>query len=111
MFIFIFVTYNTKKQFYQEHKDFYKNDLNGVVVKIIETRGTKVYYDSIDFFYTDFCTDEYIVEESIKVGDIFKKKGEIIEFYREDNYGKIFVVINCKVIKPNDSYFLYFFDL
>ncbi|KFF15772.1 hypothetical protein IW20_12775 [Flavobacterium hydatis] len=107
-FIFGFNIYNSKKELYQKHLEFYNKNFTAEVEKIYEGRGTKIYYSPNIFFYNNYCEDEYKLKETIKVGDIIVKKAEILEVYRKDKSNKI---ITCKVINPGKSYFQYFSDL
>lgn len=97
--IFIFNVYNSKNEFYNQI-------FTSQVVKIIEGRGTKIFYNSSDYFYSDYCEDEYKLEELIKVGDVLEKKIGILEVYRGDKNNRIII---CRVIKPEKSYFQNFF--
>lgn len=104
--IFIFNVYNSKNEFYLKQNEFYNQIFTSQVVKIIEGRGTKIFYNSSDYFYSDYCEDEYKLEELIKVGDVLEKKIGILEVYRGDKSNRIII---CRVIKPEKSYFQNFF--
>ena len=108
LLLFIFNVYNSKKEFYLKQNEFYDQIFTSEVTKIIEGRGTKIYYNSNEYFYSDYCEDEYKLEKIIKVGDILEKKTGILEVYRGDKNN---MLINCKVIKPKKTYFQIFFGL
>jgi hypothetical protein len=93
--IFSFAVYNSKSEFYRKHNEFYNQIFTAQVTKIVEGRGTKIFYNSNNYFYSDYCEEEYKLEKLIKVGDVIRKKTGILEIYRED-----FQIISCKVIKP-----------
>ena len=92
--IFSFAVYNSKSEFYHKHNEFYNQIFTAQVTKIVEGRGTKIFYGSNNYFYSDYCEEEYKLEKLIKVGDVIRKKTGILEIYRED-----FQIISCKVIK------------
>lgn len=104
--LFTFNVYNSKNEFYLKQNEFYNQIFNSQVTKIIEGRGTKIFYNSSEYFYSDYCEDEYKLEELIKVGDILEKKIGILEVYRGD---KNYKIITCRIIKPEKSYFQNFF--
>jgi|694.fasta_scaffold18069_3 hypothetical protein len=108
LLLFIFNVYNSKKEFYLKQNEFYDQIFTSEVTKIIEGRGTKIYYNSNEYFYSDYCEDEYKLEKIIKVGDILEKKTGILEVYRGGKNNKL---INCKVVKPKKTYFQNFFGL
>ncbi len=94
--IFLAVVYNSKRADYENEKSFSKKYFNGQVLKIVEGRGTQIYYSETDFFYA-------ISEVDFKVGDIFKKTTDSLEVYRNDK-----VTAKVKVEKPAETYFEYF---
>lgn len=51
--IFCFVIYNSKKDFYEKSEEFYRKSFSGEIKKIIEGRGTKVYYENDSYFYEE----------------------------------------------------------
>lgn len=108
--IFAVFTYNSKRNDYNTHIEFYKNDFNGRIAQIIEGRGTKIYYNPKDSFYTDFCENAIDIEKIIRVGDVVKKKDSIIKFYRVDNDFNSTEIFSSTIIKPADTYFSYFFN-
>lgn len=108
--IFALFTYNSKRIDYNTNIEFYKSDFNGKIAQIIEGRGTKIYYNPKDYFYTDFCENAIDIEKIIRVGDVVKKKDSIIKFYRVDNDFNNTEIFSSKVIKPEDTYFSYFFN-
>jgi hypothetical protein len=84
---------------YKNNVEFYKKEANISIKKIVETRGTKVYYNSEDFFYL-----ETYKGDKLEVGDSISKKNEKIEIFTNGTltgYGQI--------KKPKENYFLYFF--
>lgn len=105
--IFGFNVYNSKKEYYEKHVGFYNKNFSGEVKKITEGRGTIIYYNSNEYFYTFFCEDEYKIDEYIKVGDIVVKKTGTLEVCRNNTDN---IIITSKVIKPEKSYFKYFFS-
>lgn len=108
LLIFGFNIYNSKREYYKEQVEFYNKNFSGVVKDICEGRGTKIYYSSNEYFYTFFCEDEYKLDENVKVGDIVIKEFETLEICRNkrDN-----VIISSNVMKPEKSYFEFFFGL
>lgn len=110
--IFASIVYNTKRDTYQLHKEFYNKDFNGSIVKIIEGRRNSpgIYYNSKDRFAPGFCQNSSDIEEVIRVGDVIKKKDSIIKFYRVDEDFNSTEIFSSTVIKPADTYFSYFFD-
>jgi len=104
--IFGFYVYNSKREYYEKHIEFYDKNFSEEVKKITEGRGTKIYYNSNEYFYTFFCEDEYKIDRDLKVGDIIVKKTDTLEVCRNsmDN-----IILTSKVIKPKKSYFEYFF--
>lgn len=109
--IFSFVVYNSKRDYYAADKDFYYNAyFNSEVAKIVDGRGTKIYYNDSDFFYTDALKDNLEVEQLIEIGDIVKKQDSVLEIFRRDKNGDIQKIFTGKIEKPESSYFSYFFN-
>lgn len=104
LLLFVFNVYSSKKEFYLKQKEFYNKTFTSQVTKIIEGRGTKIFYNSNEYFYSDYCDDEYKLEELIKIGDILDKKTGILEVYRDNSK-----IITCKIIEPKESYSESFF--
>ena len=93
--------YFSKWSNYKTEVEFYENDSNISIKKIVEARGTKVYYGMDDFFYLSSYKGS-----KLSVGDSMSKKNEKIELYSNGTlkgYGEI--------RKPKDNYFKYFFGL
>jgi len=89
----------SKWRTYKNNVEFYKKDINFSVIKITETRGTKVYYDKDNFFYFDTYKGD-----KFELGDSILKKNGKIKLYNKSSlkgYGEI--------IKPKENYFEYFF--
>ncbi len=105
--IFGFNIYNSKSEYYKKHIEFYNKKFSSEVNKIVEGRGTKIYYNTNDYFYTFFCEKEYKMDEIIKFGDILVKKKDTLEVCRNSINNIIF---STKVIKPKKTYFEYFFN-
>ena len=59
---------------YKNNVEFYKKEANISIKKIVESRGTKVYYNSEDFFYLETYNGD-----KLEVGDSISKKNEKIE--------------------------------
>ena len=110
--IFASIVYNTKRDDYKLHQEFYNKYFNGRIVKIIEGRRNSpgIYYNSEDYFHSRFCENSSDIEEIIRVGDVVKKKDSIIKFYRVDEDFNSVEILTCTVKKPADTYFSYFFD-
>jgi len=88
--VFSFVVYNSKRDYYEADKDFYYNAyFNSEVAKIVDGRGTKIYYNDSDFFYTDALKDNLEVEQLIEIGDIVIKQDSVLEIFRRDKKGDI----------------------
>ncbi|WP_190311295.1 hypothetical protein [Psychroflexus gondwanensis] len=100
------VIYFTKTDYYKNTVDFYKNDVNGIILKIKESRGTKVYYNESEFFYLDQLKDK-----SIKVGDSISKRGSDLLVFEKNSNGQYEFLKKINVIKPKDSYLKFFYGL
>jgi hypothetical protein len=104
--IFFFTVLNSKTDNYEKSKEFHLKYFSGEIEKIIEGRGTKIYYDNDNFFYED----DY---EGIKllVGDLIRKNGSEITIIRKNNNGDYVEIGKGKSIEPKKSYFDYFFGI
>ena len=100
------IIYNTKSDYYKNKVDFYESDLNGVVTQIKQTRGTKVYLNESEFFYLDQLQDK-----SLKVGDSINKKGSELNVFEKRNQDEYRFINKITVVKPESSYFKFFFGL
>jgi hypothetical protein len=84
---------------YKNEVEFYKKDINISIKKIVEGRGTKVYYSEKNFFYLSTYKGS-----KFEVGDSISKKKHKIELYTNGaltGFGQI--------RKPKENYFEYFF--
>ena len=104
--IFFFLVYNSGTEYYKKSKEFHSKYFSGEIEKIIEGRGTKIYYDSVNYFYEG----DY---DGIKlmVGDIIRKNGSEITIRRKDRNGNYAEIAKGKSIEPAKSYFHYFFGI
>jgi hypothetical protein len=135
VFIFCFQIFNSKREYYEVDMHFYKNDINGVITKIKEGRGIKIYYNDSDFFYlsqleskslsediannkktkkvywgSSGVHEEEILEiQSLGLGDSISKDGPVLTIYKKNKQGKYLSTIKRSVNKPEDSYWDYFF--
>ena len=98
--------YTSKMSYYQNKVNFFEKNINGVVSKISEGRGTKVYYSESDFFYLEQCQ-----VNSIKVGDSLSKSRSVIKVFRKTESENFGIIEEEKVLKPKNSYFNFFFGL
>ena len=95
----LFLIFFSKWYEYKNDVEFYKKNINSTILKIKTNRGTKVYYNSEDFFYLDTYKGD-----KLEVGDSISKKNEKIEIFTNgtlNGYGQI--------KKPKENYFIYFF--
>lgn len=99
--------YNSKSEHYKNKVDFYNKNIDGIITKIKRTRGTKVYYAESDFFYL-----EQLEDKLLKVGDSISKKtnSELAVYEKIENEHYIYLT-KIKVMKPQSSYFKFFFGL
>lgn len=104
--IFIFIVYNSKSEYYQKSKEFHEKYFNGEILKIVEGRGTEIYYEKNSFFYKD----DYEGPELL-VGDILRKNNSEITIMRKNAEGDYVEIGKGKSIKPKESYFNYFFGI
>ena len=86
--------------------DFYKKNVDAIILKIEEGRGTKVYYNESEFFYLD-----QLKEESIKAGDSISKRGSDLLVFDKNTMGQYHFLNKIEVTKPEDSYFKFFYGL
>lgn len=96
--IFFAVVYQSKSDYYENEKAFYKKYFNGEVRDIQHGRGTKIYYSKTDFFYSNDSKTDF------KIGDNFKKSADSLELYRNGD-----LIRKVKIDKPAATYFDYFF--
>ena len=100
------MVYNSKSEYCDKSKKFKRSNFNGEILKIIEGRGTKIYYENNNYFYASECR-----ELKIKVGDIVSKSRTELIVKRKNLYGQ-YIEIGKKIIKEsNESYFNYFFGI
>jgi hypothetical protein len=107
--IFAFTVLNSKRDIYNLNKQFYSENFNSEVVKIEDGRGTKIFYNSHDFFYTDFCSNSLILERNIKIGDVVKKQDSLLEIFRRNNKKQFVKILSTSIEKPTNNYFSFFF--
>ncbi|MEO8236613.1 MAG: hypothetical protein ABI576_00795 [Flavobacterium sp.] len=79
--IFAFTIYNSKKEYYEKSIEFNNKSFNAEVEKIVEGRGTKVYYQ-------DYNTENYFYLEDYSgvklfVGDVLRKNSNEISIRRK----------------------------
>lgn len=99
--------YNSKTSDYKNEVAFFNQNITGVITKIKQTRGTKVYYDKSNFFYLS-----QLQNRTVKIGDsISKIANSDLAVYKKNENGKFILQTKIKVLKPEDSYFEYFFGL
>jgi hypothetical protein len=103
--IFCFVVYNSKTEYYEKSKEFNQNSFSAEIEKIVEGRGTKVYYKNDSYFY-----EEDYEGVKLKVGDVIRKNNAQIIIMRKNSNGEYVEVGKGKSIEPSKSYFNYFFD-
>ncbi|MBF4491953.1 hypothetical protein IR010_05310 [Flavobacterium sp. MR2016-29] len=104
--ILLFLIYNSKNEYYKKSKEFHEKTLNGEILEIAKSRGTKIYYDRNDFFYqSDYEGPELFV------GDVIRKNGSEIMILRKDSKGDYIEVGKGKSVEPEKSYFNYFFGI
>nr|WP_315246283.1 hypothetical protein [uncultured Flavobacterium sp.] len=104
--IFLFVAYNSKRNYYEMSRDFHSKYFNGEIQKIEEGRGIEIYYEKDNFFYKD----DYEGPE-LFVGDILRKSNHEITIMRQNSSGDYIEVGKGKSIEPKKSYFDYFFGI
>jgi hypothetical protein len=104
--IFLFSVFNSKRDYYENHQEFYKGyDFNAEIIKIVEGRGTKIYYSEQNYFYSSIY-EGAIIEK----GDLIKKHNTIIDVYRKNNNTHKYILIGSgEIIKPKNNYYEYFF--
>ncbi len=105
LILFVFI-YNSKTDYYNKDKEFFENNVHGVICNIKKTRGTKIYYNTTDFFYLSI-----LKSKDIKIHDsIYKKQKSDLNLFRKDKDGKYFFLKKIEIKAPKDNYFEYFFD-
>ena len=102
--IFCFVVYNSKNDYYEKSEEFYRNSFSAEIEKIVEGRGTKVYYENDNYFY-----EEDYEGVKLKVGDVIRKNDAEIIITRKNSSGEYVEIGKGKSIEPNKNYFNYFF--
>lgn len=96
--------YTSKMSYYQNKVAFFEKDISGIVSKISEGRGTKVYYQESDFFYLEQCK-----VNSINIGDSLSKRRSSLKVFRKTGFDNFILFEEGKVLKPKSSYFNFFF--
>jgi hypothetical protein len=104
--LFCFMVYNSKTEDYEKSKEFNKNYFTAEIEKIVEGRGTKVYYENNKYFYEDDF--EGI---KLKVGDVIRKSENEIIIMRKNSKGEYIEAGKGKSKEPSKSYFNYFFGI
>ena len=106
VFIFFGFIYNSKREFYENNVAFYNKNLNGNILKIVNGRGTKVYYSAENYFYLDFY-------KGIKLedGNSFQKTDNDLKIYKKTTDGKLIFKGVGEMEKPQETYFKFFFNL
>ena len=104
--IFGFFFYNSKTDDYEKSKEFYNKTFSGKIEKIVEGRGTRIYYGDQNYFY--LSNYEGI---ELLVGDIIQKNNSKISILRKNSKNEYLEIGNGKSLEPKKSYFEYFFDL
>ncbi len=104
--IFLFFVYNSGTEYYEKSIEFSRKNFSGEITKIVETRGTKVYYKDYDIENYFYLGDYSGVE--LLVGDVLRKRGDEITVMRKGNNNELFEVGKGKSLKPEKSYFTYF---
>jgi hypothetical protein len=91
-----------KREYYENHQKFYNEYIvDAEIVKVVEGRGTKVYYSNDDFFYLESCRNLELRE-----GDFMRKRDTIINVYRTEN-NKDVLVSSGVIPKPPKTYLDY----
>jgi hypothetical protein len=104
IFIFCFMSNNSKTEYYEKNKEFYQNSFSGEIEKIVEGRGTKIYYENDKYFYEDDFEGT-----KLKVGDVIRKNANEIILMRKNSNGEYVEIGKGKCKKPSTNYFNYFF--
>jgi hypothetical protein len=103
--IFSFFIYNSKTKYYEKSKEFHAGNFNGEIEKIVEGRGTKIYYENEKYFYLEDYDGVKLL-----VGDIIRKNNNEISVLRKNSKDEYIEIGNGKSLEPKKSYFKYFFD-
>jgi len=69
IFIFLVSVYNSGRDYYNQYVSFYKKDFNGIVLKKVVSKYTRIYYSENEYFYLNFIENAKIEE-----GDYLIKK-------------------------------------
>lgn len=96
--------YNSKRSDYKNDLFFFNTNINAHILRIVESRGTKVYYSEENFFYLESYRGVDIME-----GDSIAKEDQEIKIYRKNKNSNFYLVGKGYPVKPPDSYFEYFF--
>ena len=104
--VLIFVIYNSKTEDYKEKKEFYNSNFSSEIIKIETTRGTKIQCKDGNYFYESDYEGVKLME-----GDIIRKNNESIIVLRKNPQDEYTEIGTGKSIKPESSYFNYFFGL
>lgn len=106
--IFLILIYTSKTDYYESKKEFYKRSFSSEIEKMIGSRGTRVYYKYFgkeSYFYLH----QYEGIE-LKVADVIRKNEDVITIMRKDKNGEYAEVGKGKSLKPEESYFQFFFN-
>ncbi len=104
--IFCFIVYNSKTENYENSKEFYRNNFSSEIEKIVEGRGTKIYYENDKFFYEDDFRGI-----KLKIGDLIRKNNSEIIVLRKNINGEYVEVGKGTSKEPSKCYFNYFFGI
>ena len=104
--IFCGVIYNSKRELYKNNVDFYSRDFDGNILKIVNGRGTKIYYSPENYFYLDYYKGIKLEE-----GNSFQKTGKDFKIYKKTSDGKLIFKGVGEMEKLQETYFKFFFDL
>lgn len=104
--IFLFFVYNSGTEYYEKSIAFSRKSFSGEIIKIVESRGTKVYYKDADV--QDYFFLEHYSGVELLVGDVLRKSGDELRVMRNNKNNELIEVGKGKSIKPEDSYFTYF---
>lgn len=102
--IFLTLVYNSKRDYYDNHIDFFEKSCSGQIVDIKTGRGTKVFYNKNDFFYL-----ESYKGVALEKGDSFQKLGSELTVFEKSKSRKIIFKGSGMIIMPEENYFKFFF--
>ena len=105
LIVFVLI-FTSKIDYYKNDLKFYNNDIRGVITKIVETRGTKIYYSESDFFYLSQLNGKLVVGDSIS-----KKSQSDLKIFKNNKNDEYLLQDTIKVKKPSSNYFEYFFGI